>query len=310
MSSNSESPASGSCLDKISMTPPTITSFSLDALSMTPPTTTSFQSSPLVLPAPTVLPHPASPAFTVCYDLQSLNGYSLQDDSSISFFTSVPNVGLQSSNGYSLQEVSFTEDMADSSSSFLNDIPKETPPALHSFLSTSHLFPPALQLSPIAPHLFTHALHSLPSFQPSMATPQFTFLSLPSVTPAAPVVAEETLDERDATPLTSVIPAAPVVAEEMPDERDTTPHPSITPIAPMVAEDTPDDTADIAVALPEKALKVKCKCASKAINKATQAIDSNNTDTLRKTGHIWQESTHMAQANQIGQSNKRARTWR
>ncbi|KAG1811054.1 hypothetical protein EV424DRAFT_1542692 [Suillus variegatus] len=292
-SSDSESPASGSSLDA--------------------PTTASFQSQLPALPAPTVLPHPDS-STAEHYDLQSSDGYHLQDNSSISFFTDVPNVGLHSS-----RDVSFMQDTADSSSSFLDDIPKvsfdmpnwenpqpllgpllhgstsrpngstststwETPPILRSFLSTSQSFPPALQLSPIAPHLS----HLLPSFQQSMATPQFTFPSLP----AAPVVAEETPHERDV-------------------QRTATPLPSVTPLIPVVAEEMPDDTSDVAGVLPGKALgKVKRKRASKAINKVMEVVESTDSNALRKTGRIRQESTRMAQANQIGQSNKRARTRR
>ncbi|KAG1852765.1 hypothetical protein DFJ58DRAFT_884448 [Suillus subalutaceus] len=321
-----------------------------DALTTTPPAT---QSPPLVLSAP--------PASTERYNLH---------DPSVSFF---PNAGLQSSNGYSLQDVSFTKDPTESSSSFLNDIPKAsfdapywenpppllgplldgspsmpngstgtstcgTPPALRSFLSSSNSFPPALQLSPITPHSFTQlaASHSLPSLPP-IATPQFTFLSLPSpslpshslprhslVLPShslphhspvlpAPVLPAPVLPAPILPSLvlpSSVLPAPVLPSLSLP--APVLPCPSLpapvlpslslpAPVLPSVPPASPavetPQNGDVQHSAPEKTLKVKRKRATKAIDMVMEVIESADPNTLRKTGRIRQESTRMAQVN-------------
>ncbi|KAG1831446.1 hypothetical protein DFJ58DRAFT_872049 [Suillus subalutaceus] len=134
-----------------------------DALTTTPPAT---QSPPLVISAP--------PASTERYNLH---------DPSVSFF---PNVGLQLSNGYSLQDVSFTKDPTESSSSFLNDIPKASFDVPY-WKNPPPLLGPLLNGSPSMPNgstgtstcCYSLPSHSLPSLPP-IATPQFMFLSLPS----------------------------------------------------------------------------------------------------------------------------------
>ncbi|KAG2357827.1 hypothetical protein BDR07DRAFT_1490283 [Suillus spraguei] len=176
------------------------------------------------------------------------------------------------------------------------------------------LFPPALQLSPITPHSFTQsaASHSLPSLPPIATrnsrsrrslphhslptpfhvTPQF---SLPLVLPA-PVLPTPTL-------LTPVLPAPILPSSVLPAPV----LPSIPPAPP--AAETPQN-GDVQHSAPEKTLKVKRKRMSKVVDTVMEVVESANPNTLRKTGRIRQESTRMAQANQIGQINKRSRTRR
>ncbi|KAG1824073.1 hypothetical protein EV424DRAFT_1538262 [Suillus variegatus] len=165
-----------------------------DALTITPPATTSVQSPPLVLSAP-----PASTEL-----------YNLQHDPSVSF----PNVGLQSSNGYGLQDVSFTKDPTESF-----DAPnwENPPPLLRPLLDGSPSMPngststspggrhlhcdhSCLQqtLSPCATVVPNHTtfVYTIGSIAlaylllPPIATPQFTFPSLPSHSlPSLPPIA-------------------------------------------------------------------------------------------------------------------------
>ncbi|KAG2358780.1 hypothetical protein BDR07DRAFT_1488996 [Suillus spraguei] len=284
-----------------------------DSPTTTPLATTSFQSPPLVLSAP--------PASTEHYGLH---------DPYDSFF---PDVGLQSSNRYNLQDVSFTtkasfdvpnwentppllRPLLDGSPSMPNEsIGSSTwrtppalrsflsssnsfPPALRSFLSSSNSFPPALQLSPITPHSFTQsaASHSLPSLPP-IATLQFTFPSLPS-----PSLPSHSLPCHSPVLPALVLPAPVLPAPILPSSVLPAPVlPSVPPAPPAV--ETPQN-GDVQHSAPEKTLKVKRKCMSKVVDTVMEVVESANPNTLRKTGRIRQESTRMAQANQIGQINK------
>jgi hypothetical protein len=75
------------------------------------------------------------------------------------------------------------------------------------------------------------------------------------------------------------------------------------------AVETPQN-GDVQHSAPEKTLKVKWKHVSKVIDTVMEVVKSANPNTLWKTGRIRQESTCMAQANQIGQINKWSRTQR
>ncbi|KAG1788019.1 uncharacterized protein HD556DRAFT_1448204 [Suillus plorans] len=203
--------------------------------------------------------------------------------------------------------------------------------------AASHSLP---SLPPIATPQFTFPSlpsHSLPSLPP-IAIPQFMFPSLPShslprhspvlpsqVLPspvvaapavAAPVLASSVLPAPSLPSLVLPAPSLPSLVLPAPSLPAPVLHspslpapvlPSIPPASP--AAETPQN-GEVLHSAPEKTLKVKRKRASKAVDTGMQVIESADPNTLRKTGRIRQESTRMAQANQIGQINKRARTRR
>ncbi|KAG1907219.1 uncharacterized protein F5891DRAFT_1230571 [Suillus fuscotomentosus] len=271
-----------------------------DALPTTPPATTSFQSPPLGLSAP--------PASTEHYGLH---------DPSVSFS---PNVSLQSSNGYNLQDVSFTTKASFDALNWENP-----PPLLRPLLNGSPSTPNGSigsstwrtpPLSPITSHLFTQsaASHSLPSLPP-IATPQFTFPSLPSPSlPSHSLPRHSLVLPSHSLPCHSLVLPAPILlapvlpAPILPSSVLPAPVLPSAPPAPPAVE-TPQN-GDMQHSAPEKTLKVKRKRVSKAVDTVMEVVESADPNTLRKTGRIRQESTRMAQVNQIGQINKRSRTRR
>ncbi|KAG2352091.1 hypothetical protein BDR07DRAFT_1384801 [Suillus spraguei] len=207
------------------------------------------------------------------------------------------------------------------------DSPTTTPLATTSFQS------PPLVLSAPPASTERYGLHDpYDSFFPDVATLQFTFPSLPSpslpshslprhspVLPApvlpAPVLPTPVLPAPvlpAPTLLTPVLPApvlpaptllTPVLpAPILPSSVLPAPVLPSVPLAPPAAE-TPQN-GDVQHSAPEKTLKVKQKHMSKVVDTVMEVVESANPNTLRKTGRIWQESTRMAQANQIGQINK------